>query len=48
MIAYNLAVAFKKGFLKDEKYRDASVLAASELKKYATEDIRLRSVFLVK
>ena len=38
MIAYNLAVAYKKGFLKDEKYRDAALLAASELNKYVTED----------
>jgi len=38
MIAYNLAVAYKKGFLTDEKYRDAALLAACELKKYVTED----------
>ena len=38
MIAYNLAVAYKKGFLKDEKYRDAALLAANELKKYVTTE----------
>ena len=38
MIAYNLAVAYNKGFLKDEKYRDAALLAACELKKYVTEE----------
>ncbi len=38
MIAYNLAVAYKKGFLKDEKYRDAALLSANELKKYITDD----------
>ena len=38
MIAYNLAVAYKKGFLTDEKYRDAALLASVELKKYVTED----------
>jgi len=38
MIAYNLAVAYKNGFLKDEKYRDAALRAACELKKYVTDD----------
>ncbi len=38
MIAYYLAVAYKKGFLKDEKYRDAALLAAKELRNYVTDD----------
>ena len=38
MIAYYLAVAYNKGFLTDEKYRDAALLAANELKKYVTND----------
>jgi len=38
MIAYNLAVAYKKGFLRDEKYRDVALMATNELKKYVTKD----------
>ncbi len=38
MIAYYLAVAYNKGFLTDEKYRDAALLATNELKKYVTDD----------
>jgi len=38
MIAYNLAIAYKKGFLKDKKYLESALLASNELKKYITED----------
>ncbi len=31
LIAHNLAVEYNKGFLKDEKYRDAALLAAIEI-----------------
>jgi len=37
MIAYNLAVAYERGFLREDKYRDDALLAAGELRKYVTD-----------